>query len=408
MLRNISKVDNFDEVDEVDNINDTINVNSITGKVKVFNSFYIDDTVAEALVVIAVVAIVIIGILVVYILKNKCKLHGGYRLGDVCSEVAPIFTHESMNEKEIKSSTPDSLCKKALMNVLSENEYYGKIFESYRHNHVKYEEYIIVPEGDTIHKMPLVDALYHVYTPTSDHFVPDYKLSIFNEVYKNECERYPNLITSEDNICLLNEHDEDYEFHSSKTNKDYVLKNLIYNNMIAYNITSHNLKTVINRITYNPRNISRQRLYELTQLIYRFIFDHITDLLQFLMFSGYILTRINEKGYIDNMLLLNRRYVTDYLVIGYINDDLNLDLVYRAFHDKPEYGKEYYTVIPGDVVVTNNKVLPEQLRDRLRNLPNEVKDFVPRNIDVHENIPIIDHIPVKIDETLEHAVKSDD
>ena len=149
MLRNISKVDEVkdfdeldeaDELDEVDNMNGTINVNSISGKVKVFNSFYIDDTVAEALVVIAVVAIVIIGILVVYILKNKGKLQGGYRLGNFCKEEK---REKDVNKKEIphidkpnpsldsfiSSIQPkrvDNICKMAVTHAIHENDEYTK------------------------------------------------------------------------------------------------------------------------------------------------------------------------------------------------------------------------------------------------------------------------------------------
>ena len=370
-------------------------MNPVTGKVKVLGSFYIDDTVANVLVVLTVIAIVIIGILVVYILKNKGKLQGGYMLGDVCKNLEQ-YSKTLLHADEIQSTKDDTLYKIALTNVLCEDNY-SKMFTIYKSDHINYEDYIIVPdEYGKLHKLSLITALRATYALTKSYFMTDRTLLIDKKLYADVIPLYPNLITYDDNICLLCEHDEDNNFHSSKEIKDYVLKILNYNNMIAYNISNHNLKTVVNRIAFKKSKDKQYKLhvYDSMQKVYRFIFTHMTKLLQFLMFSGYILTKIDENGKIDYTILLSREFITDLYIKSYMQNDEDFKDVNKIYEDLREdnvepYNDGYQTIIPGSDIINNT--FPELLEKELLAFHEKVKHFIPKSIDFRD-MPEMDHV----------------
>ena len=252
------------------------------------------------------------------------------------------------------------------------------------------------------------------------HFSPDKTIHVNKDVYKDLIKLYPNLIRPDDDICIVNEHDEDNSFHSKLSDKGYVAKNLTYNNMIAYNLPSHNLKPIVNRIAYNNGSKFKGNLYLGIRIIHRFIAEYIEILLQFLMFSGYIITKLNDDGSIMYMILVNRRYVTEFLVKNFISQrikdekqtqskstedttpdrhfktDINLNELYdtvgtidEVSREQP-YHDEYITVIPGQYIMVNE--FPHELIDSIERLPEESETFESPNVDIKE-IKLIDYIP---------------
>ena len=188
--------------------------------------------------------------------------------------------------------------------------------------------------------------------------------------------------------------------------------------MIAYNITSHNLKPIVNRIAYNNGSNFKENLYLGVRAIHRFIAEHIEILLQYLMFSGYILTKLNDDGSIVCMVLVNRRYVTEFLVMNFMNqrtkeekqtqsksttdgkriEDVNnvnelydvADKIFLVSRRRP-YHDKYITIIPGEYINANE--FPPELIDSIERLPEESETFELPTIE-DEEIEPIDYIPV--------------
>lgn len=339
--------------EKLDDKYDNSNVLANTTDTKTSNESSLKLTTREK--IMGVVIVLLVTVLLFFIghsiIKNKHKLFGGFNFESVCKSKNKT---DPLPYKAAAATTKkwDAVSKNAFRRVMHNKSY----VTSYS-NDIKYEPTIngFTENGNMI-DVDFNEALINrLHMP--DVFRPDdiYEIML-DELDPDNVTKIRDVVRR---LILICEYDEKGQFHEDNRDLHYISKNLEYNNMVVDNKSG--IAFIILRIAF-PQ-IRTDMLNNKIEIVSAFILNHLLEISLALAFGGYILIKLTKNELsgspeecMQDMVILDHEYVKRNLVNQYINNETDLNVIYKAILENKDKSIYQAVKIPPAVVMNKEEL----------------------------------------------------